>query len=156
MSDVLADAQLASNTNVNRLKTLLTSEVDCITNVSRKYPGARIHVTGHSLGAGSRRLSLRRTPNLHVPVTFTTRLMKDMISASMRTIQATTSVSLLPSWSSGSSMASTGGPSLSSVSTTQQVSCTTQSSLSAFHSFSELACCLRAPPPTESRGILSS
>lgn len=50
MSDVRNDLLLASNTNVNRLKQLLSSEVDCIDAVARKYPEARIHVTGHSLG----------------------------------------------------------------------------------------------------------
>lgn len=50
LKDLLDDVKLAANTNVNRLKQLLSSEVDCISAVSKKYPGACIHVTGHSLG----------------------------------------------------------------------------------------------------------
>lgn len=50
LTDLLADVQLAADTNVNRLKQLLSSEVDCVTAVAKKYPEARIHVTGHSLG----------------------------------------------------------------------------------------------------------
>jgi len=50
MSDERNDLLLASNTNVNCLQQLLASEVECIGAVARKYPEARIHVTGHSLG----------------------------------------------------------------------------------------------------------
>jgi len=50
MSDERNDLLLASNTNVNRLQQLLASEVECIGAVARKYPKARIQVTGHSLG----------------------------------------------------------------------------------------------------------
>jgi len=50
MSDQRNELLLASNANVNRLQQLLGSEVECIGAVAAKYPEARIHVTGHSLG----------------------------------------------------------------------------------------------------------